>query len=125
MELLGAVNDSGNVLPFDPNQINEPTPINTRPIISEQLVYIDLRDERVQDAIGRITRAVREVHPEAEFVSYIGTNPLGVYTEVYTAANDFKDILDIIDTKLSDLNVAAGGVSLIIAPKRKQHVIAA
>ncbi|MEO5951210.1 MAG: hypothetical protein ABIQ44_01960 [Chloroflexia bacterium] len=125
MELLGAVNESGNVLPFDPNQANEPTSINTRPIISEQVVYIDLRDERVQEAIGRITRAVREVYDDAEFVSYIGTNPLGVYTEVYTSANDFKDILDIIDTKLSDLNVAAGGVSLIIAPKRKAQAKAA
>jgi len=125
MELVGAVNESGNVSPFDPSQVNEPTPINTRPIISEQLVYIDLRDERVQEAIGRITRAVRDVYPDAEFVSYIGTNPLGVYTEVYTASNDFKDILDIIDTKLSDLNVAAGGVSLIIAPKRKAQAIAA
>ncbi len=125
MELVGAVSESGTLSPFDLSQVNEPTPINTRPIISEQLVYIDLRDERVQDAIGRITRAVREVYPDAEFVSYIGTNPLGVYTEVYTAANDFKDILDIIDTKLSDLNVAAGGVSLIIAPKRKAQSIAA
>jgi len=79
----------------------------------------------VQEAIGRITRAVREVYDDAEFVSYIGTNPLGVYTEVYTSANDFKDILDIIDTKLSDLNVAAGGVSLIIAPKRKAQAKAA
>lgn len=124
MEIVRADSELGAVAAFDLSQIAEPTPINTRPIISEQLVYIDLRDERVQEAIGRITRAVREVYPEAEFVSYIGTNPLGVYTEVYTANNEFQSILDIIDTKLGDLHVAAG-VSLIIAPKRKAQVKAA
>jgi hypothetical protein len=122
MEPVGAGIET--VEEFDIAEIGEPTPIRTRPVISEQLVYIDLRDERVQDAIGRITRAVREEYPDAEFVSYIGTNPLGVYTEVYTATHEFKSILDIVDTKLGDLHVAAG-VSIIIAPKRKMQAIAA
>ncbi len=124
MEPVGAGIEVGAVAEFDLSEVGEPTPINTKPIINEQLVYIDLRDERVQDAIGRITRAVREVFPEAEFVSYIGTNPLGVYTEVYTATNEFKRILDIVDTKLGDLHVSAG-VSIILAPKQKVQAIAA
>ena len=124
MEPVGAGIDIAEVAEFDLSEIGEPTPINTRPIISEQLVYIDLRDERVQDAIGRITRAIREVYPDAEFVSYIGTNPLGVYTEVYTSTHEFQTILDIVDTKLGDLHVSAG-VSIIIAPKRKAQAIAA
>jgi hypothetical protein len=109
---------------FNLGEIGEPTPISTRPVITEQLVYIDLRDERVQDAIGRISRAIREEYPEAEFVSYIGTNPLGVYTEVYTASAELKNILDIVDDKLGDLHVAAG-VNIILAPKRKAQALAA
>lgn len=118
MEPVGAVEG------FDLTQIGEPAAIHTRPVVSEQMVYVDLRDERVQDTIGRITNAVREEYPDAEFVSYIGTSPLGVYTEVYTTENDFGKIIEIVDSKLNDLRVAAG-VDIVLVPKRKVAALAA
>jgi hypothetical protein len=101
-----------------------PTSIGTRPVITEQLVHIDLQDERIQDVLNRIIRAVKVEYPEAEFVSYIGTNPLGIYTEVYTPTQEFKGILDILDDKLGNLHVAAG-VNVIIVPKKKVQAAAA
>ncbi len=101
-----------------------PTFFSTRPVITEQLVHIDLKDERIQDVLNRIIRAVKAEYPEAEFVSYIGTNPLGVYTEVYTPTQEFKGILDILDDKLGNLHVAAG-VNIIIVPKKKVQAAAA
>ena len=101
-----------------------PTSIGTRPIITEQLVHIDLQDERIQDVLNRIIRAVKAEYPEAEFVSYIGTNPLGIYTEVYTPTQEFKGLLDILDDKLGNLHVAAG-VNIIIVPKKKVQAAAA
>lgn len=105
--------------------MEQPTSIGTRPIITEQLVHIDLRDERIQDVLNRIIRAVKVGFPDAEFVSYIGTNPLGIYTEVYTSNEEFKGILDILDDKLGgNLHVAAG-MNIIIVPKKKARAAAA
>ncbi len=104
--------------------LDQPTSIGTRPIITEQLVHIDLRDERIQDVLNRIIRAVKAEYSDAEFVSYIGTNPLGIYTEVYTATQEFKGILDILDDKLGNLHVAAG-MNIIIVPKKKTRAAAA
>ena len=104
--------------------LEHPTSIGTRPVITEQLVHIDLQDERIQDVLNRIIRAVKAEYPEAEFVSYIGTNPLGIYTEVYTPTQEFKGLLDILDDKLGNLHVAAG-VNIIIVPKKKVQAAAA
>ena len=95
-----------------------------RPIISEQLVYIDLQDERIQDVLGRIMRAISTSYPDAEFLSYIGTNPLGIYIEVYTPNEEFKGLLDILDDKLGNLHIAAG-VSICVVPRRKVLAVAA
>ena len=104
--------------------LEHPTSIGTRPVITEQLVHIDLQDERIQDVLNRITRAVKSEYADAEFVSYIGTNPLGIYTEVYTETQEFKGLLDILDDKLGNLHVAAG-VNIIIVPKKKARAAAA
>src|SRR5262249_46387113 len=95
-----------------------------RPVISQQLVHVDLRDERVQDVLERIRVAVKGAYPDAEFVSYIGTNPLGVYVEVYTPGNDFDGILQVLSQKLGNLNIAAG-VNVCVVPLRKRVVKAA
>src|SRR5437016_5750191 len=95
-----------------------------RPVISQQLVHIDLRDERVQDVLERIRVAIKDAYSDAEFVSYIGTNPLGVYVEVYTSGNDFDGILQILSQKLGDLHVAAG-VNVCVVPLQKRAVMVA
>src|SRR5438046_10684995 len=79
-----------------------------KPMISQQLVHIDLRDERVQEVLIRVREGISGAYPDAEFVSYIGTIPLGIYLEVYTAANDLDGILSVLSEQLGDLNVDAG-----------------
>ena len=96
---------------------HEFTPV--RPVISQQMVHIDLRDERVQDVLRRITDLVKSEYGDAEFVSYIGTNPLGVYLEVYTAGNDFDGILKLLSERLGSLHVAAG-MNVCVVPLRKR-----
>src|SRR4051812_2985496 len=90
-----------------------------KPVISQQLVHIDLRDERVQGVLERIRTVLMPVYPEAEYVSYVGTNPLGVYLEVYTSGNDFDGILKILSEKLGNLHIAAG-VNVCVVPMRKR-----
>lgn len=98
--------------------------INTRPVVSEQLVHIDMQDERVQDVVNRICMSIRQVHSDAEFVSYIGTNPLGIYIEVYTEQNDLHDILQVLDEKMGNMHVAAG-VNVCVLPRKKAKAQAA
>ena len=93
--------------------------IPARPVISQQLIHIDLRDERVQDVLGRIQTVVKASYNDAEFVSYIGTNPLGVYLEVYTGGDDFDAILKLLSEKLGDLHIAAG-VNVCVVPLQKR-----
>ena len=98
--------------------------ISTRPVVTPQMVYIDMEDERIQDVISRVQRTVLASHPDAEFVSYIGTNPLGVYVELYTNEDHFVGILRLLDDKLGNLHVAAG-VSICILPRKKARAQAA
>ena len=89
-----------------------------RPMVTPQRVFIDMEDERIQDVIARVQRTVLATHPDAEFVSYIGTNPLGVYIEVYTNEDHFIGILKLLDDKMGNLHIAAG-VDVCVLPKRK------
>jgi len=100
------------------------TPVSTRPIVSPDLVYIDMQDERVQDVISRVQQAIAASYPDAEFASYIGTNPLGIYVEVFTAQGDFDGILSIMASKFGSLHIAAG-VDVCVVPRRKVKAQAA
>ncbi len=95
-----------------------------RPVVSQQLVHVYLRDERVQDVLERIRNVIQAQYSGAEFVSYIGTEPLGVYLEVYTAGNDFDGILKLLSDRLGNLNIAAG-VNVCVVPLKKRAVQAA
>ncbi len=95
-----------------------------RPVVSQQLVHIDLRDERVQDVLARIRVVIKDAYANAEFVSYVGTNPLGIYVEVYTSGNDFDGVLEVLSQKLGNLNIAAG-VNVCVVPLRKRVIVAA
>ena len=100
------------------------TSINTRPVVTPQRVCIDMEDERIQDVIARLQRTILAEHSDAEFVSYIGTSPLGVYVEVYTQQDTFLGILRLIDDKLGNLHIAAG-VDICVLPKQKVQAQAA
>ena len=98
--------------------------LSTKPVITPQMVHIDMGDERIQDVIGRVQRAIQGAYPDAEFVSYIGTNPLGIYVETYTTEDHFVGILKLLDDKLGNLHIAAG-VDICVLPRRKAKVQAA
>ena len=99
-------------------------PISARPVVSPEMVYIDLQDERVQDVIGRVCRAIQSAYPDAEFSTYIGTNPLGIYIEIYTTGDHFSGILQTVTDKLGNLHIAAG-VNVCILPRQKVEAKAA
>lgn len=90
-----------------------------KPVVSQQLIHVDLRDERVQDVLGRISALISSVYPDAEFVSYVGTSPLGIYLEVYTPGNDFDGILQLLSEKVGNLYIAAG-VNVCVVPLQKR-----
>ncbi|HEX9990554.1 MAG TPA: hypothetical protein VGE45_19015 [Chloroflexia bacterium] len=98
--------------------------VSTSPVISPQMVYIDMQDERVQDVVLRVQRVIRNTYSDAEFVSYIGTSPLGIYIEVYTDGDEFDGILGILSDKVGNLNIAAG-VDVCVVPRRKAKAQAA
>jgi hypothetical protein len=93
--------------------------VPARPVISQQMVHVDLRDERVQDVLKRISELIKGAYADAEFVSYIGTNPLGIYLEVYTARDEFDGILRLLSDRLGDLHVATG-VNVCVVPLQKR-----
>src|SRR5690242_111568 len=102
----------------------DPQPPPSRPVVTSTLVHVDLSDERLQDVLGRVVQAISGVYPDAEFASYIGTNPLGVYIEVYTNNNEFEGILRIMNEKLGNLHIAAG-LDVCVLPRRKAQAQAA
>jgi hypothetical protein len=99
-------------------------PVSTQPVVSQYMVYVDLQDERVQDVVGRVQRAISEKYPDAEFATYIGTQPLGVYIDVYTERDEFRGILQVLDDRLGNLYIAAG-VAVCVQPRMKAQVRAA
>ncbi|HYP20603.1 MAG TPA: hypothetical protein VEY08_11060 [Chloroflexia bacterium] len=99
-------------------------PVSTQPVVSQQMVYVDLNDERVQDVVSRVQRAISDKYPDAQFATYIGTNPLGVYIDVYTERDEFRGILQVLDDRLGNLYIAAG-VAVCVQPRLKSQVRAA
>ena len=99
-------------------------PVSTQPVVSQQMVYVDLNDERVQDVVARVQRAISDKYPDAQFATYIGTAPLGVYIDVYTERDEFRGILQVLDDRLGNLYIAAG-VAVCVQPRLKSQVRAA
>lgn len=96
----------------------------TMPVVSPELVYVDLRNERIQDVISRVQSAIQVNYPDAEFNCFIGTNPLGVHIEVYTVNAELDNILQTLDSKVGNLHIAAG-VDVCVIPRRKAQAQAA
>ena len=46
--------------------------VPAKPMISQQLVHIDLRDERVQDVLTRVREVISDTYADAEFVTAPG-----------------------------------------------------
>ena len=74
-----------------------------------------LWDEKTQKAIDEMKTMIRAAYPEACFHAYLGEDPVGVYLNAYTSAEDDFLVLDLISDRLVDLNIDKG-VRLYVIP---------
>ena len=65
-------------------------------------------NDKMQCAIAEVEARIRAVYPEATFRLVEGEDPLGLYLDAYTDAEDAFAVLDLISDWLVDLSVDAG-----------------
>jgi hypothetical protein len=76
---------------------------------------INPRDDTIQHAITEVQARIRAVYPDATFRLVEGEDPIGLYLEAYTDAEDAFTVLDLVSDWLVDLSVNAG-VHLHVIP---------
>lgn len=69
---------------------------------------IKLRSDKMQHAITEVEAHIRAVYPEATFRVVEGEDPIGLYLDAYTDAEDAFAVLDLVSDWLVDLSVNAG-----------------
>jgi hypothetical protein len=69
---------------------------------------INSRNDTVQHAIAEVEARIRAVYPEATFRLVEGEDPIGLYLDAYTDAEDAFAVLDLVSDWLVDLSVNAG-----------------
>jgi hypothetical protein len=72
-------------------------------------------NEEIQHAIAEVEARIRAVYPEATFRLFEGEDPIGLYLDAYTDAEDAFAVLDLVSDWLVDLSVNAG-VHLHVIP---------
>jgi hypothetical protein len=72
-------------------------------------------NDTVQHAIAEVEARIRAVYPEATFRLVEGEDPIGLYLDAYTDAEDAFAVLDLVSDWLVDLSVDAG-VHLHVVP---------
>jgi hypothetical protein len=72
-------------------------------------------NDKMQHAIAEVEARIRAVYPEATFRLVEGEDPMGLYLDAYTDAEDAFAVLDLISDWLVDLSVNAG-VHLHVIP---------
>src|SRR5215467_5982920 len=72
-------------------------------------------DETMQHAIMEVQARIRAVYPDATFRLVEGEDPIGLYLDAYTDAEDAFAVLDLVSDWLVDLSVNAG-VHLHVIP---------
>ena len=72
-------------------------------------------NETMQHAITEVQARIRAVYPEATFRLVEGEDPIGLYLDAYTDAEDAFAVLDLVSDWLVDLSVSAG-VHLHVIP---------
>jgi hypothetical protein len=68
-----------------------------------------------QHAITEVQARIRAVYPDATFRLVEGEDPIGLYLDAYTDAEDAFAVLDLVSDWLVDLSVNAG-VHLHVIP---------
>jgi hypothetical protein len=71
--------------------------------------------DKMQHAITQVEARIRAVYPEATFRLVEGEDPIGIYLDAYTDAEDAFAVLDLVSDWLVDLSVNAG-VHLHVIP---------
>jgi hypothetical protein len=72
-------------------------------------------DDTMQHAIAEAEARIRGVYQEATFRLIEGEDPIGLYLDAYTDAEDAFAVLDLVSDWLVDLSVNAG-VHLHVIP---------
>lgn len=65
-------------------------------------------NDKIQHAIAEVEARIRAVYPEATFRLVEGEDPVGLYLDAYTDAEDAFAVLDLVSDWLVDLSVEAG-----------------
>ena len=76
-------------------------------------------NDTMQHAIAEAQARIRAVYPEATFRLVEGEDPLGLYLDAYTDAEDAFAVLDLVSDWLVDLSVN-DGVHLHVIPLPKE-----
>ena len=76
---------------------------------------VKLSNDRMQHAITEVEARIRAAYPEATFRLVEGEDPLGLYLDAYTNAEDAFAVLDLVSDWLVDLSVTVG-VHLHVIP---------
>jgi hypothetical protein len=74
-----------------------------------------LWNDTMQHAVAEAEARILAVYPEATFRLIEGEDPLGLYLDAYTDAEDAFAVLDLVSDWLVDLSVNAG-VHLHVIP---------
>ena len=72
-------------------------------------------NDKIQHAIAEVEAHIRAIYPEASFRLVEGEDPIGLYLDAYTDAEDAFAVLDLVSDWLVDLRVNAG-VHLHVIP---------
>jgi hypothetical protein len=83
---------------------------------------INSRNDTVQHAIAEVEARILAVYPEATFRLVEGEDPIGLYLDAYTDAEDAFAVLDLVSDWLVDLSVNAG-VHLHVIPLPQEAVV--
>jgi hypothetical protein len=75
-------------------------------------------DKRTKQAIDEVQDAIKASFPEAEFQVHRGEDPVGIYIDAYTRAENGFDVLDVIGDRLVDLCVEEG-LGIYVVPLLK------
>jgi hypothetical protein len=72
-------------------------------------------NDKMQHAIAEVEARIRAVYPEGIFRVVEGEDPIGLYLDAYTDAEDAFAVLDLVSDWLVDLSLNAG-VHLHVIP---------
>lgn len=78
-------------------------------------------DEKIQWAIAEVQARIQAVYPDAVFRVSQGEDPVGIYIDAYTDAEDGFCVFDLVNDWLVDLSVNEG-LSIHVIPLPKEQV---